>query len=127
MRDESDKPPDKSKANHEGETNVVSMSGQPVDASAIKPVLVEPGAEGAEDDGTFTAREAEIIGANDEALKLRLLALEEDHRDLDEAILALEDQPVRQTLVIARLKKKKLGLKDQITRLRDQVEPDIIA
>ncbi|MEL6379988.1 MAG: DUF465 domain-containing protein [Pseudomonadota bacterium] len=60
-------------------------------------------------------------------MRIRLRALEEEHRDLDMAIRALEDQPMGQSLTIARLKKKKLQIKDEMTRLRDQVEPDIIA
>jgi len=76
---------------------------------------------------SFDGAETDIHGANDEALRLRLGAFEEEHRDLDMAIAALEEQPVRQALVIARLKKKKLQIKDQMARLRDQIEPDIIA
>ncbi len=71
--------------------------------------------------------EKDIIGANDDALRLRIALLEEEHRDLDKAIKALQIQPSPELLVIARLKKKKLNLKDEISRLYDQVEPDIIA
>ena len=72
-------------------------------------------------DHTFVGSETDIQGANDEALRLRLAAFEEEHRDLDAAISALEIQPLRQSLIIARLKKKKLSIKDQMTRLRDQI------
>jgi hypothetical protein len=46
---------------------------------------------------------------------------------LDDAITALTMQPVVDQLQIARLKKKKLILKDRIMRLEDQLVPDIIA
>ncbi|MEL6507204.1 MAG: DUF465 domain-containing protein [Pseudomonadota bacterium] len=79
------------------------------------------------DKAVFSPEKPPEIGANDEALRIRLGTLEEEHRDLDMAIGALQDQAVRQSLTIARLKKKKLQIKDQMTRLRDQIEPDIIA
>ncbi len=69
----------------------------------------------------------ELQGHNDEAMRIRLAMLEEEHRDLDVAIAALETRPDPQILVIARLKKKKLVIKDRITKLRDLIEPDIIA
>jgi hypothetical protein len=50
-----------------------------------------------------------------------------EHRDLDDAITALRAQAVVDQLQIARLKKKKLVLKDRIMRLEDQLVPDIIA
>ena len=75
----------------------------------------------------FTAREEDFTGANDEALAIRLAALEEDHRDLDAAITALEVSSPYERLSIARLKKKKLQLKDSIQKIKDQMLPDIIA
>lgn len=83
--------------------------------------------DGGADTPVFSPDAPPAQGANDEALRIRLRALEEEHRDLDMAIRALEDQPMGQSLTIARLKKKKLQIKDEMTRLRDQVEPDIIA
>ncbi len=71
--------------------------------------------------------EKDIVGANDEALRIRVALLEEEHRDLDTAIKALQIQVAPNLLVIARLKKKKLKLKDEISRIYDLVEPDIIA
>ncbi len=67
------------------------------------------------------------FGANDEALLLRIAALEDDHGDLGKAIDALEAQPGRDRLTVARLKKKKLQLKDEIQKLKDALTPDIIA
>jgi hypothetical protein len=64
---------------------------------------------------------------SDVALERRLAPLREEHKDLDDAIRALEERPQPDMLQIARLKKKKLALKDQIGRLEDQLMPDIIA
>ena len=75
----------------------------------------------------FDARDEDFSGANDEALAIRLSMLEEEHRDLDAAILALEANAPYERLTIARLKKKKLSLKDKIKRVREQLLPDIIA
>lgn len=66
-------------------------------------------------------------GANDEALMIRLKQLEQEHRDLDIAIENLEERMPYDRLTIQRLKKKKLVLKDEITRLHDMLLPDIIA
>ncbi len=63
----------------------------------------------------------------DEALRARLLQLCEEHRDLDDAINALIEAKIQDQLKIARLKKRKLALKDQIHRLEIQLTPDIIA
>ncbi|MEP7349641.1 MAG: DUF465 domain-containing protein [Sphingorhabdus sp.] len=64
---------------------------------------------------------------NDEGYQNQLEQLRVEHRDLDDAITALMAQTVVDQLQIARLKKKKLILKDQIMRLEDQLVPDIIA
>ncbi len=65
--------------------------------------------------------------ANDEAIRLRIAQLEEEHRDLDTAIASLEERMPYDRLTIQRLKKRKLMLKDEIARLRDELFPDIIA
>ncbi len=57
----------------------------------------------------------------------RLETLSSEHRDLDAAIDALAFQGSADQLALARLKKRKLQLKDQISALRDQLIPDIIA
>jgi hypothetical protein len=64
---------------------------------------------------------------NDEGYQQLLEQLKIEHRDLDDAINALRDKVMVDQLQIARLKKKKLGLKDRIMRLEDQLLPDIIA
>ena len=71
--------------------------------------------------------DAETSGANDEALAIRIAHMEDDHRDLGAAIEAMESQPHRDRLAIARLKKKKLHLKDEILKLKNSMTPDIIA
>ncbi|MFM8821430.1 MAG: YdcH family protein [Phenylobacterium sp.] len=60
-------------------------------------------------------------------LRRRLAELQLDHGDLDVAIQAIGLTPVPDILVIGRLKRKKLALRDEIQRLRDQLNPDIIA
>lgn len=79
------------------------------------------------DEKRFAARDEDFVGANDEALAIRLATLEEEHRDLDAAIRALETSAPYERLSIARLKKKKLQLKDQIQKVKDAMLPDIIA
>lgn len=64
---------------------------------------------------------------SEDVLRAKLDMLRQEHRDLDEAIRALEDRQTSDALTIRRLKKQKLGLKDQITLLEDQITPDIIA
>ena len=60
-------------------------------------------------------------------MRKRLEMLRIDHRDLDAAIDALTSAGAKDQLQIARLKKRKLKLKDQISMLEDYLIPDIIA
>lgn len=60
-------------------------------------------------------------------LKTRLETLLEEHRDLDAAIDAIRALPGHDQLQLARMKKRKLRLKDEIAQLQDQLLPDIIA
>ncbi len=66
---------------------------------------------------------------NDNATELEaeLQRLREEHRDLDNAIDALESMMAADQLQVQRLKKRKLALKDRIGFLEDQLTPDIIA
>jgi hypothetical protein len=57
----------------------------------------------------------------------RIELLRQEHRDLDAAIEALRDAPATDQLQLARIKKRKLRLKDEIAQLEDQLIPDIIA
>jgi uncharacterized protein (TIGR02444 family) len=65
--------------------------------------------------------------ANDEAIQARIAELRQAHQDLDAAITALAANPLPDQLQIARLKRQKLALRDQISRLEDRLTPDIIA
>lgn len=64
---------------------------------------------------------------DDHALNARLSELKQDHADLDAAVQAISLSPLPDMLLIARLKRKKLALKDEIARIEDQLNPDIIA
>lgn len=63
----------------------------------------------------------------DEVLRVKLEVLRREHRDLDDAIAALQDRAAADMLTVRRLKKQKLHLKDQIANLEDRTTPDIIA
>lgn len=64
---------------------------------------------------------------NEGELREELVRLRNEHRMLDEEIVALEAIGGHDQLNIRRLKKKKLTIKDQITSIEDQLLPDIIA
>jgi hypothetical protein len=59
--------------------------------------------------------------------RVKLGQLVQDHADLDAAVQALALVPMPDMMVIARLKRKKLALKDEIQRLKNELLPDIIA
>jgi hypothetical protein len=63
----------------------------------------------------------------EEVLRVELEFFRQEHRDLDQAVNALSNSGTTDRLMIQRLKKKKLQLKDKITRLEDRLTPDIIA
>lgn len=60
-------------------------------------------------------------------LREQLARLRAEHRDLDVEIVAEEASSHSDQLLIKRLKKRKLALKDQIKSIEDQLLPDIIA
>lgn len=64
---------------------------------------------------------------NPEDIAQRLELLRIEHRDLDAAIIALGAAAVPDQMQIARLKKRKLKLRDEIAWCEDQLLPDIIA
>ena len=64
---------------------------------------------------------------NEQELTRKLELLKSEHRDLDAAIVALTEAGSTDQLQIARLKKRKLKLKDQISLIEDTLLPDIIA
>ena len=57
----------------------------------------------------------------------RIIARQQEHRDLDDAIAALVDKGVYDQLLLQRMKKRKLALRDLIGRLEALLVPDIIA
>ena len=69
----------------------------------------------------------EAIDASAIPAASRLVRLRQEHRDLDAAIEALRAAPASDQLQLARLKKRKIRLKDEIAALEDQLIPDIIA
>ncbi len=78
---------------------------------------------------TFAKRaiSAAMSSGDDWQTRSRLAELQQRHRDLDDAIAALESADSRDQLQITRLKKEKLRLKDEISALTDRLFPDIIA
>ncbi|SEN03836.1 hypothetical protein SAMN04488003_10861 [Loktanella fryxellensis] len=62
-----------------------------------------------------------------EVLTVELAVLRGEHRDLDLAISVLQERHPGDVLTLRRLKKKKLALKDQVARIEDRLNPDIIA
>ena len=61
------------------------------------------------------------------AARARLKELRMEHRDLDEAIRTLDEQPYVDQLQMTRLKKRKLLLKDEIAVLESELIPDLDA
>jgi hypothetical protein len=68
-----------------------------------------------------------VVQVSDSQVRNELAQLRQEHRDLDSAIEALQQQPRPDTLQLQRLKKRKLVLKDRISALEDRLLPDIIA
>ena len=64
---------------------------------------------------------------NQDQIIAQLHQLESEHRDLDDVIERLGDDKPFDQLQLQRLKKRKLALKDDITKLRSRILPDIIA
>ena len=59
-------------------------------------------------------------------VKIKLLKLEEAHRKIDASLSDMRD-PILDPLILRRLKKEKLSLKDKIRRINTELTPDIIA
>ncbi len=64
---------------------------------------------------------------NNEVTVQRISQLELEHRDLDDVIKRVQDGVYVDQLQLRRLKKRKLQLKDEITRLKSSLIPDITA
>jgi hypothetical protein len=69
----------------------------------------------------------ELSAEERSALVVALERLREEHRDLDAAIDALRETGQANQLQLQRLKKRKLALRDRLTRIEDALTPDIIA
>jgi hypothetical protein len=69
----------------------------------------------------------EALDDSEGGLRAQLAVLREEHQDLDDSIDALAARPLPDQLQIARLKRKKLALKDAIQKLEDRLIPDILA
>lgn len=63
----------------------------------------------------------------EDPLATHLAELRRQHRELDERIAELHRELIADQLTLRRLKKEKLRLKDEITRVESQLYPDIIA
>ena len=64
---------------------------------------------------------------DDESGQQRLADLRDEHRRLDAELAALREAGTADQMELARLKKRKLRLKDEIARLASDIVPDIIA
>ncbi len=60
-------------------------------------------------------------------LRARLEELRSEHRDLDAAIARIAETPIDDELMLRRLKKRKLALKDRISMIEHMIEPDELA
>lgn len=68
-----------------------------------------------------------MTDADEQALRAKLAELVQEHRDLDTAIAALIEQGAHDQIQLTRLKKRKLQLRDLISKMGDSLLPDIIA
>ncbi len=71
--------------------------------------------------------QSDLSMKSDDVLKVELAVFQREHRDLDDAIRALEERGTADQLTLRRFKKQKLALKDKIARIQDRITPDIIA
>jgi len=78
-------------------------------------------------EGYVSMNDDEPTTDSDSAIKAQINVFRQEHQDLDASIVALETMPQPDLLLITRLKRKKLGLRDLISHLEDRLTPDIIA
>jgi hypothetical protein len=71
--------------------------------------------------------QSDISMKTDEVLRVELEVFRREHADLDAAITALQERTATDQLMLKRLKKQKLLLKDKIAVIEDRLTPDIIA
>jgi len=68
-----------------------------------------------------------VTNENQDILREKLAHMRSEHRDLDDVIERIGSDTPFDQLQIQRLKKRKLGLKDEILKLESRLLPDIIA
>jgi len=68
-----------------------------------------------------------VVGPDEVAARAKLAQLTQEHRDLDTAIADMVQSGNPDLMALARLKKRKLQLKDEITEINNSLLPDIIA
>ncbi|HWD50083.1 MAG TPA: DUF465 domain-containing protein [Rhizomicrobium sp.] len=68
-----------------------------------------------------------MTDAEEQTLRGKLTELQQEHRDLDAALVAMAETGVKDQLQLTRIKKRKLQLKDLMTQINDKLLPDIIA
>lgn len=71
--------------------------------------------------------QSDISMKTDDVLRVELEVFRSEHRDHDQAIIALIEKGTSDQLTMRRLKKQKLWLKDRITVIEDRLTPDIFA
>ena len=71
--------------------------------------------------------DGEMIPLPNVEIRARLVELRQKHQDLSDAVDALAQMPTPDQLQIARLKKQKLVLRDQIVKLENMLTPDLLA
>jgi hypothetical protein len=86
-----------------------------------------PGAPEAGKKWLHGATKAAMTPEEERELREQLARLQQEHRDLDAAIAALQASPGADIIQVQRLKKRKLYLRDRITFIEDVLTPDIIA
>ncbi|HKT53847.1 MAG TPA: TIGR02444 family protein [Caulobacteraceae bacterium] len=70
---------------------------------------------------------SDLATADQVAIKAKIIELRHAHEQLGDMVVELEQAPMPDQLQVARLKRQKLALRDQITQLEDRLTPDIIA
>lgn len=71
--------------------------------------------------------QSDLSMKTDDVLRVELEVFKREHRDLDEAIVAMQERGLTDALTLQRMKKRKLLLKDKIAKIQDRLTPDIIA
>lgn len=71
--------------------------------------------------------QSDLAMKTDEVLRVELEVFRREHADLDASIEALQERRTADQLMLQRLKKRKLFIKDTIAAIEDRLTPDIIA